>query len=99
MSGEELLKLVPDAIGFFIVEGMPGIITKDHQGWLFEDGTIIPIPKSDVLGRGGHQVLADEAAEFISGTPGATEILAERKKNLEKSSGQEKPKGVKPKQP
>ena len=81
----ELLKLLPGAIGFFMVEDYPGVILKDNQGWIF-DGDVVPHPitRSEARQRGGEPIGIDEAAELFSSQPKALDFL---KKNAKSSTG------------
>lgn len=77
MTGQELLGLIHNVEGFFTVDGdtLPGVMLKDGQAWVFEDGTVQPIPKSELTQRGATEELSDHVAEMI--TPETEQWLKE----------------------
>lgn len=70
-----------------MVDGKPGVILRDGQGWLF-DGDDIPRPvtRSEARSQGGEPVGIDEAAELFSLQPKAiaflTDLSAQKKSEL-----------------
>jgi hypothetical protein len=89
MDGQELLKLIPNAVGFFTIDAhTPGVITKDKQGWVFDGGTISPRPitRDEATKRGFENIDADYAAELIGQTKGGLGFLADSKKNGKSST-------------
>jgi hypothetical protein len=69
MTGEELLDVIPAAIGFFELRNhIPGVITKkNNQAWVFEGGKLNPRPitRSELEQRDAKDIDADYAAELI----------------------------------
>ena len=81
MDGEQLLEIIPNAIGFFALDNhIPGVITRDKQGWVFEGGNISPRPitRDEAMERGAKDIDADYAAELIDQIEGGLGFLSKK---------------------
>jgi hypothetical protein len=88
MTADELMEIMPSALGFFAIDSFPGVIAKDHSGWIFEGGDINPRPitREELTERGGVTIDADEAAHLLGRQESALEFLTRSKKNNQSRS-------------